>query len=156
MACCLLRATWAAMTRWRSTTSRQLAHWQSLHLQKRLWPLRHDTTPWFLQRAHFGVRLSFFWSPAPGLFAWVAFSSSSSSSSLQPDSSSPAASVSRLSTSISNSGLESSVMVKESSADASSVSQVFFFFYFDLIFNWLFPKTKKGNNWVNFIHFISR
>lgn len=69
VACCLLRATWAAITRCLSTTSRQLAHWQSLQRQKRLCPFKQDTTPWLRHRAHFGVRLSFLWSPghkAPG------------------------------------------------------------------------------------------
>lgn len=58
MACCLRRATCAAITLCLSTTSRQFAHWQSRQRHKRLWPLRRDTTPWFLQRAHFGLRLS--------------------------------------------------------------------------------------------------
>lgn len=69
VACCLRSATWAAMTRCLSTTRRQLAHWQSLQRQNRLCPFRHDTTPWFLQRAHFGVRLSFRCSPDPWLVA---------------------------------------------------------------------------------------
>lgn len=56
-ACCRLSATCAAMTRCRSTTSRQQAQRQSLQRQKRLWPLRHDTTPWFRQRAHLGLRV---------------------------------------------------------------------------------------------------
>lgn len=56
-ACCRLRATCAAMTRWRSTTSRQQAQRQSLQRQKRLWPFRQETTPWFRQRAHFGLRV---------------------------------------------------------------------------------------------------
>ena len=51
----LLRATCAAMTLCRSTTSRQLAQWQSRQRQWRLWPFRHDTTPWLRHRAHFGV-----------------------------------------------------------------------------------------------------
>ena len=55
MAAYLLSATCAAMTRCRSTTNRQLAHWQSLQRQVRLWPFRHDTTPWLRHRAHFGV-----------------------------------------------------------------------------------------------------
>ncbi len=58
MACCLRRATCAAITLCLSTTSRQFAHWQSRQRHRRLWPLRRDTTPWFLQRAHFGLRLS--------------------------------------------------------------------------------------------------
>lgn len=58
VACCLLRATWAAITRCLSTTRRQFAHWQSRQRQKRLWPFRHDTTPWFRQRAHLGLRVS--------------------------------------------------------------------------------------------------
>ena len=53
-----LSATWAAMTRCRSTTSRQLAHWQSFQRHWRLCPFRHDTTPWLRQRAHLGVRSS--------------------------------------------------------------------------------------------------
>lgn len=56
-ACCRLRATCAAMTRWRSTTSRQQAQRQSRQRQKRLWPFRQETTPWFRQRAHFGLRV---------------------------------------------------------------------------------------------------
>lgn len=52
----LRRATCAAMTLCLSTTRRQLAHLHSLHLQRRLWPLSPEMTPWFLHRAHFGVR----------------------------------------------------------------------------------------------------
>lgn len=55
-ACCLRRATWAAMTRCLSAIRVHLAHTQSLHRQKRLWPFSADTTPWLRQRAHFGVR----------------------------------------------------------------------------------------------------
>lgn len=55
-ACCLLSATCAAITRCRSAISVHFAHTQSLQRQKRLWPLSADTTPWFLHRAHFGVR----------------------------------------------------------------------------------------------------
>lgn len=58
VACCLRRATCAAITRCRSTTSTQFAHWQSRQRQKRLWPLRQDTTPWFRQRAHLGLRVA--------------------------------------------------------------------------------------------------
>lgn len=57
VACCLRRATCAAITRCRSTTSIQFVHWQSRQRQKRLWPLRQDTTPWFRQRAHLGLRV---------------------------------------------------------------------------------------------------
>ena len=53
-----LSATWAAMTRCRSTTSRQFAHWQSFQRHWRLCPFRHDTTPWLRHRAHLGVRSS--------------------------------------------------------------------------------------------------
>lgn len=56
-ACCRRSATCAAMTRCRSTTSRQQAQRQSLQRQKRLWPFKHDTTPWFRQRAHLGLRV---------------------------------------------------------------------------------------------------
>ncbi|CAG11570.1 unnamed protein product [Tetraodon nigroviridis] len=55
-ACCRLSATCAAMTRCRSTTSRQQAQRQSLQRQKRLWPFKQETTPWFRQRAHLGLR----------------------------------------------------------------------------------------------------
>lgn len=55
-ACCLLRATCAAITRCRSAISVHLAHTQSLQWQKRLWPFSADTTPWFLHLAHLGVR----------------------------------------------------------------------------------------------------
>lgn len=55
-ACCRLSATCAAMTRCRSTTRRQQAQRQSLQRQKRLWPFKQETTPWFRQRAHFGLR----------------------------------------------------------------------------------------------------
>jgi len=55
-----LSATCAAMTRCRSTTSRQLEHWQSLQRQCRLWPFRHDTTPWLRHLAHLGVRSNLF------------------------------------------------------------------------------------------------
>lgn len=55
-ACCLRSATCAAMTRWRSAIRVHLAHAQSRQRQKRLWPLRADTTPWLRQRAHLGVR----------------------------------------------------------------------------------------------------
>ena len=54
-ACCLLSATWAAITLCLSAISVHLAHMQSLHLQYRLWPFKAETTPWFLQRAHLGV-----------------------------------------------------------------------------------------------------
>lgn len=54
--CCRLSATCAAMTRCRSTTSRQQAQRQSLQRQNRLWPFKHETTPWFRQRAHLGLR----------------------------------------------------------------------------------------------------
>ena len=57
----LLRATWAAMTRCLSTTSKQFGHWQSRHLQNFLWPFRQETTPWFRHLAHFGVLKSLFW-----------------------------------------------------------------------------------------------
>lgn len=110
VACCLLRATCAAITRCLSTTSRQLAHWQSLQRQKRLCPFRQDTTPWFRQRAHFGVRLSFLCSPMPlgaGLSSPFPPSASSSPSGADPgrlqESAWSSLSVSRLSTSISNS-----------------------------------------------------
>lgn len=117
VACCLLRATCAAITRCLSTTSRQLAHWQSLQRQKRLCPFRHDTTPWLRQRAHFGVRLSFLWSPGhrplgPGLSSPLPPSPSSSeaagpSGGAEPgrleQSARSSLSVSRPSTSISNS-----------------------------------------------------
>ncbi len=46
------------MTLCLSTTSRQLAHWQSRHRQCFLCPFRQETTPWFRHRAHFGVRRS--------------------------------------------------------------------------------------------------
>ena len=55
-ACWRRSATCAAITRWRSAISVHLAHAQSRHRQKRLWPLSALTTPWFRQRAHFGVR----------------------------------------------------------------------------------------------------
>ena len=54
--CCLLKATWAAMTRCLSAIRLQSGHVQSLHLQNLLWPFKMDTTPWFRQRAHFGSR----------------------------------------------------------------------------------------------------
>lgn len=56
-ACCRLSATCAAMTRCRSTTSRQQAQRQSLQRQNRLWPFKQETTPWFRQRAHLGLRV---------------------------------------------------------------------------------------------------
>ena len=52
----LLRATWAAMTRCRSTTNKQLVHWHSFHRQSFLCPFRQETTPWLRHRAHLGVR----------------------------------------------------------------------------------------------------
>lgn len=52
--CCLLNATCAAMTRCLSAMRLQSAQLQSLHLQNLLWPLRIETTPWFLHLAHFG------------------------------------------------------------------------------------------------------
>lgn len=55
-ACCLRSATWAAITLCRSAIRVHFAHTQSLHLQYRLCPFSADTTPWFLHRAHFGVR----------------------------------------------------------------------------------------------------
>lgn len=55
-ACCLLSATCAAITRCLSAIRVHFAHTQSLQRQKRLWPLRAETTPWFLHLAHFGVR----------------------------------------------------------------------------------------------------
>lgn len=55
-ACCLRSATCAAITRCLSSTSTQLAHRHSRQRHVRLWPLRRDTTPWFRQRAHFGLR----------------------------------------------------------------------------------------------------
>lgn len=72
-ACCRLSATCAAMTRWRSTTSRQQAHRQSLQRQKRLWPFKHETTPWFRQRAHLGLRVilrGFCWCPSGDRDPW--------------------------------------------------------------------------------------
>lgn len=111
VACCLRSATCAAMTRCLSTTSRQFAHWQSLHRQNLLCPFRQDTTPWFRHRAHFGVRLSLRWSPE------VMFRLLGLSSSLLPASSPvvntawSSLSVSRPSTSISNS--EWSVMLNK-------------------------------------------
>ena len=51
----LLRATWAAMTLWRSTTRRQLVQVHSFHRQSFLCPLRQETTPWLRHRAHLGV-----------------------------------------------------------------------------------------------------
>lgn len=53
--CCLRRATWAAITRWRSAIRVHCAQLQSLHWQYRLWPFSQDTTPWLRQRAHLGV-----------------------------------------------------------------------------------------------------
>jgi hypothetical protein len=52
----LRRATCAAMTRCLSTTNWQLGHWHSRHRHNRLWPLRHEMTPWLRHRAHLGVR----------------------------------------------------------------------------------------------------
>lgn len=54
-ACCLLRATWAAITLCLSAISVHLAQTQSLQRQYLLCPLRAETTPWFRQRAHLGV-----------------------------------------------------------------------------------------------------
>lgn len=47
--------TCAAMTRCLWAIRLHLAHWQSLQLQKRLWPFRAEKKPWFLQREHLGI-----------------------------------------------------------------------------------------------------
>lgn len=47
--------TCAAITLCLSTTNLQLAQVHSLQWQTLLWPFKHEITPWFLQRAHFGV-----------------------------------------------------------------------------------------------------
>jgi len=57
--------TWAAMTRCLSAISLHFWHWQSLQLQKRLWPFSGDTKPWFLQREHLGIRDGFLTASGP-------------------------------------------------------------------------------------------
>lgn len=56
MVCWRRRATWAAITRWRSTTSWQLGQQHSRQRHRRLWPLTQEMTPWLRHLAHFGVR----------------------------------------------------------------------------------------------------
>lgn len=63
--CCLLSATWAAITRCLSAIKLQSAQLQSLHLQNLLCPFKIETTPWFLQRAHLGRRGGVFIDPKP-------------------------------------------------------------------------------------------
>ena len=53
--CCLLSATWAAITRCLSTTSKQQGQRQSFHAHDFLWPFKPEITPWFLHLAHFGL-----------------------------------------------------------------------------------------------------
>lgn len=53
--CCLLSATWAAITRCLSTTSKQQGQRQSFHAHDLLWPFSPEITPWFLHLAHFGL-----------------------------------------------------------------------------------------------------
>lgn len=49
----------AAMIRCRSTINEQFVQEHSFHLHRPLWPLSGLTTPWFLQRAHFGDTIVF-------------------------------------------------------------------------------------------------
>lgn len=58
-ACCLLSATWAAITFCRSEISMHLLQRQLRHWQARLCPFSHETIPWFLHLAHFGARGGF-------------------------------------------------------------------------------------------------
>lgn len=51
--------TWAAMTRWRSSTSRQPGQRQSRQRHSLLCPFKHEMTPWLRHLAHFGVRSAF-------------------------------------------------------------------------------------------------
>lgn len=49
--------TWAAITLWRSAIKLHLAHVHNLNLQCFLWPFSQEIIPWFLHRAHFGLRI---------------------------------------------------------------------------------------------------
>lgn len=66
----LRSATCVAITLCRSTTKRQLWHWQSFQRQNFLWPFREETTPWFRHLAHFGVLEDRFMSET-SLRSWV-------------------------------------------------------------------------------------
>ena len=48
--------TWAAITRCLSAIKLHFAQEQSLHWQCRLWPFSQEIMPWFLHRAHLGLR----------------------------------------------------------------------------------------------------
>lgn len=50
---------WAAITLCLSSTSRQPGQRQSRQRHNRLCPFKHEITPWFRHRAHFGVRSAF-------------------------------------------------------------------------------------------------
>lgn len=54
-ACCLLKATCAAMTFCLSDIKMHLLHRQLRHWHALLCPFNQETTPWFLHLAHFGA-----------------------------------------------------------------------------------------------------